>query len=143
MLQTSVAVFLTTSFSITMESDNSAKDDDGSASKRSSRKRPAHSTNQGPNRSVVDYDTEDQLREAMTSFVENSNTNSCSEQLSPLLDEIHEGQPVQKVLRSEELQTEFANLHDWVLPKYDPENTSTNFARRDSTITSFEIIFSC
>lgn len=70
-----------------------------SSSSGGSRKRSATSTNEGPNRSVVDYDTEDQLRVALLSFLndEDENNQDCSAQLTSLLSEIREGQPVQKV----------------------------------------------
>ena len=92
-----------------------------------SRKRSVHSTNQTPHRSVVDYDTEEQLREAMLSFisdVEGESNGSCSAQLSALLGEIHDGQPVQKVIRSGELQAELACGYDWVVAKFDEETSN-------------------
>jgi hypothetical protein len=104
----------------------SSSDDDGSSTGHGSRKRSVYSTNQGPNRSVVDYDNDDELREAMLSFINDAydmNSNSCSAQLTALLGEIHEGQPVQKVVRTQELQTELASGYDWILPKHDPETT--------------------
>ena len=76
-------------------------DNSGSASLSSSgsRKRSALSTNEGPNRSVVDFDTEDQLREALLSFLneEDVSNQSCSTQLTSFISEIREGQLVQKV----------------------------------------------
>ncbi len=88
-----------------------------------SRKRSAHSTNPSQYRSVVDFDTEDELREAMLTFlsdVDGDLNGSCSAQLSALLGEIEDGQPVQKVVRSE-LQAELACGYDWVLPTFDEE----------------------
>jgi hypothetical protein len=70
-----------------------------SSSSGGSRKRSAMSTNEGPNRSVVDFDTESQLREALLTFFndeEEINPN-CSTQLSSILSDIREGQPIQKV----------------------------------------------
>lgn len=59
----------------------------------SGRKRSASSSNNsGPNRSVTDYDTEEQLHKAMLAVEE-----GCSADLSAMLAEIQEGQPVQKV----------------------------------------------
>jgi hypothetical protein len=109
-----------------MASGSASSDDADASSERRSRKRSVYSTNQGPNRSVVDYDDDDQLKEAMLSFVNDAdkmNSNSCSAHLTALLGEIGEGQPVQKVVRSQDLQTELASGCDWVLPKHDPETT--------------------
>lgn len=55
------------------------------------RKRSAASSNLGPNRSVVDYETEEQLRLAMMAVED------CSPELVSMLSGIQEGQPVQKV----------------------------------------------
>lgn len=97
-----------------------------------SRKRSMHSTNQSPFRSVVDFDTEEQLREAMLSFisdVDGENNGSCSAQLSALLGEINDGQPIQKVVRSGELQAELACGYDWVVPKFDEETQNPQSVR--------------
>jgi hypothetical protein len=93
------------------------------------RKRSIHSTNQTPYRSAVDYDTEEDLREAMLFFirdVDDENGGSgvdCSTQLTALLDDIRDGHPVQKVARTTELLAELGAGYDWVLPKFDQENT--------------------
>jgi hypothetical protein len=60
--------------------------------------------NQGPYRSVVDYDTEEQLFEALMLFLDDEvdHNQSCSAQMTSLLSEIRDGEPVQKVgLRSQ------------------------------------------
>jgi hypothetical protein len=57
----------------------------------SPRKRPAVSSNPGPSRSVVDYGTDDQLRKAMLA------AEGVSAECLALLEQIEEGQPVQKV----------------------------------------------
>jgi hypothetical protein len=96
-------------------------------SKRNVRKRSVHSTNPTPYRSVVDYDTDEQLREAMLSFlsdIEDENTGSCSAQLTALLGDIQDGQPVQKVVRSADLQAELSSICDWVFPTFDSETTN-------------------
>jgi hypothetical protein len=84
-------------------SSGSSFSDDGSvttSTSNASRKRSSASSNQGPHRSVVDYDTEEQLREALLSFLNDDDEDTCrdcSSQLTSLLSEIQEGQPVQKV----------------------------------------------
>lgn len=55
-------------------------------------KRPARSSNAGPSRSVNDYETEEQLRRALME-VDVSLDDDCT----PIMLEIAEGQPVQKV----------------------------------------------
>ena len=110
-----------------MDRDNSADGNGASTSSSEgggSRKRSAHSTNPSQYRSVVDFDTEDELRDAMLTFlsdVDGDLNGSCSAQLSALLGEIQDGQPVQKVVRSGELQAELACGYDWVLPTFDEE----------------------
>jgi hypothetical protein len=85
-----------------MEESGRTISDDGSASSASSDrrgKRSATSTNQGPYRSVVDYDTEEQLFEALMLFLDDEveHNQSCSAQMTSLLTEIREGEPVQEV----------------------------------------------
>jgi hypothetical protein len=64
------------------------------AGRRSSRKRSASSTNTGPYRSVVDYETTDDLRAALM-------TAQCDtppdDNVAAMIAAIHDGQPVQKV----------------------------------------------
>lgn len=83
-----------------MESSGTIISDDGSSSTGTgSRKRSALSTNEGPYRSVVDYDTEEQLFEALMLFLDDEveHNQSCSAQMTSLLSEIREGEPVQTV----------------------------------------------
>jgi hypothetical protein len=85
-----------------MEGSGTTISDDGSATSASSdesRKRSAASTNQGSYRSVVDYDTEEQIFEALMLFLDDEvdHNQSCSAQMNSLLSEIREGEPVQKV----------------------------------------------
>lgn len=85
-----------------MEECGTTISDDGSASSSSSdrrRYRSAASTNQGSYRSVVDYDTEEQLFEALMLFLDDDveHNQSCSAQMTSLLTDIRGGEPVQKV----------------------------------------------
>jgi hypothetical protein len=53
--------------------------------------RSVSSSNPGPNRSVVDYETDELLQMALMA------TENCSTELASMLAEIEDGQPVQKV----------------------------------------------
>jgi hypothetical protein len=64
----------------------------GVAEALNGRKRSSFSTNSGIYRSVVDYDTEDELRAAMVAA-----QNNPSNSMAALMAAIEQGEPVQKV----------------------------------------------
>jgi hypothetical protein len=64
----------------------------GVAEAMNGRKRSSFSTNSGAYRSVVDYDTEDDLRAAMIAA-----QNNPSDSMAAMIAAIEQGEPVQKV----------------------------------------------
>lgn len=137
---------------------------------RKNNKRSVHSTNEGPNRSVVDYDTEEQLREAMYSFMYDSdddidplldmndtndaqnssgrNCNSnCSAQLSALMKDIYEDihQPLQKMSKTcDNVHQELVDRSDWIIPAIDLEEyhpqTVYDEVHRLQALKTFDIV---